>query len=74
MSSIDAGKQHAVLVRAAEAETLGGDQRRELADVPALLVPITPIIGTTIGDFRLDSVGWWFHIVEKIPGYRNHFF
>jgi hypothetical protein len=25
MSSIDAGKQHAVLVRAAEAETLGGD-------------------------------------------------
>jgi hypothetical protein len=41
VSSIDAGKQHSVLVRAAEADTLGGDQRRELADVPALLVPIT---------------------------------
>jgi hypothetical protein len=39
VSSIDVGKQHAVLVWVAEAETLCGDQRRELADVPALLVP-----------------------------------
>jgi hypothetical protein len=36
-------------------------------------VPITPIIGTSVPVFPLDSVGTWFQIMQKIPGYRNHF-
>ena len=33
-----------------------------------------PLIGTTLPHFPLDSVGVRFHIMEEIPGYRNHFF
>jgi hypothetical protein len=37
-------------------------------------VPITPITGTTLPVFPLDRVRTRFHIMENIPGYRNHFF
>src|SRR5688572_28197933 len=37
-------------------------------------VPKTPITGTAIDNLPLDSVGCWFHIMENIPRYRNHFF
>ena len=37
-------------------------------------VPITPIIGTMLPVFPLDSVRTRFHIMEIFPRYRNHFF